>query len=57
MKKQNSLLGKKRLKHTSSKEQQLTRRKSSKNIKIRGPWSEKEDQLLIKWVESHGPKN
>ena len=56
MKKQNSLIGKKRLKHSSSKDK-LIRKKSSKQIKIRGPWSEKEDQLLIKWVENHGAKN
>ena len=56
MKKQNSLIGKKRLKHSSSKDK-LIRKKSSKQIKIRGPWSEKEDQLLIKWVEKYGAKN
>ena len=56
MKKQNSLISKKRLKHSSSKDK-LIRKKSSKQIKIRGPWSEKEDQLLIKWVENHGAKN
>ena len=23
----------------------------------KGPWTEKEDQLLIKWVQKHGPSN
>ena len=51
MKSQNSLLSKKR-----SKDKPL-RKKSSKNIKIKGPWSSHEDQLLMKWIEVHGPKN
>ena len=33
------------------------RKKSSKNIRIKGPWSAHEDQLLMKWIEVHGPKN
>ena len=51
MQKQNSLLNRKR-----SKDKPL-RKKSSKNIRIKGPWSAHEDQLLMKWIEVHGPKN
>ena len=51
MQKQNSLLSRKR-----SKDKPL-RKKSSKNIRIKGPWSSHEDQLLMKWIEAHGPKN
>ena len=51
MQKQNSLLNRKR-----SKDKSL-RKKSSKNIRIKGPWSTHEDQLLMKWIEVHGPKN
>ena len=51
MQKQNSLLSKKR-----SKDKPL-RKKSSKNIKIKGPWTPHEDQLLMKWIQNHGPKN
>ena len=52
MKNQNSYLNKKR----SSKDK-LIRKKSSKKIKVKGPWSEHEDKLLKKWIEEHGPKN
>ena len=56
MKKQSSFLSKKRKSNDSSKKK-LIRKKSSKSIKIRGPWSEKEDKLLLDWIEKNGPKH
>ena len=56
MKKQNLFLNKKRSNNNQSKGR-FYRKKSSKQIKIRGPWSEREDKLLKDWVEKHGAKN
>ena len=56
MQKQNSLLSKKRLSSGSIKEKKL-RKKSSKQFKVKGPWTEKEDKLLNEWVEKNGAKN
>ena len=56
MKKQNLFLNKKRSSNNASKEK-LKRKKSSKQVKIRGPWSEREDKLLMDWIEIHGPKS
>ena len=55
MKKQNLFLSKKRSINNSTKGK-LHRKKSSKQIKIRGPWSEREDKLLKEWVDKHGAK-
>lgn len=56
MKKQNLFLNKKRSSNNASKEK-LKRKKTSKQVKIRGPWSEREDKLLMDWIEIHGPKS
>jgi hypothetical protein len=55
MKKQNLFLKKKKANPGVSKEK-IKRKKSSKQVKIRGPWSEREDKLLMEWIEKHGPK-
>jgi hypothetical protein len=49
-------LNKKRSSNNVSKEK-LKRKKTSKQVKIRGPWSEREDKLLMDWIEIHGPKS
>ena len=52
----NLFLQKKRSSSSRNDKSTIKKKKSLKDIVVKGPWSPKEDELLKKWIETVGPK-